>query len=87
MEREGKGEAVTYTPCCVVAGNSCKAPANFDMEGERGARAECFACGDKVCTSPDCSLILAYLNFGRRRICTTCQETHGVGDRTEKEKP
>lgn len=66
--------------CSVVMGN-CRAPAGFQAGGgvwanEEGpyARAACFACGDPVCTNPDCSQRVRYRRFGRRRLCRWCIE-------------
>jgi hypothetical protein len=35
---------------------------------------ECFSCGNYVGQESDCSKILTYLHYGRKRICTSCQE-------------
>lgn len=58
--------------CCVVADHDCRA-SNVDR-----TRARCFSCGDFVCTSHGCSRVVKYYRYGRRRICATCQEMHGL---------
>jgi hypothetical protein len=57
--------------CSVVADETCKSPAN--LEPQQNVRAECFACGQPVCTSPSCSRVRDYLGYGRKRICTDCE--------------
>lgn len=59
--------------CSVVEDYDCKA-----SDGLERTRAVCFSCGMFVCTNPGCSRVLTYLHYGRRRICTTCQEMHGL---------
>jgi hypothetical protein len=53
---------------CSVVDSFCLAP------NDGVARGICFACGDRVCAN--CSLVVAYLTFGAKRICHTCMETH-----------
>jgi hypothetical protein len=52
--------------CCVVDQN-CTAPANLI---DREARAICFSCGEHVCL--ECSLVILWRGFGRKRICHNC---------------
>ncbi len=53
--------------CCVVD-CFCTAPA---MEPQPRLRAECFACGQKVCLK--CSSRRDYYSYGKVRLCNTCQ--------------
>jgi hypothetical protein len=60
---------------CGVADQDCKAPPNCDPPAE--TRAECFACGQPVCTN--CSRRRTYMSYGVRRVCADCAEMHGLG--------
>jgi hypothetical protein len=57
--------------CSVVDAFCLAIPA---MDGT--TRARCFACGDKVCVN--CSLVLPWLKFGRKRICHNCLLNHRI---------
>lgn len=63
---------------CSVVLDDCLAPAGWIVGGSGyapgtpGRRAECFACGQPVCTN--CSRVRSYLNYGRKRICASCEE-------------
>lgn len=64
---------------CNVSDNGCLAPAgirsgNGMAEGTRSTRATCFVCGEPVCTN--CSKIMPWHPYGRRRVCLTCQDNH-----------
>lgn len=63
---------------CSVVERGCYSPAN--MEPPERARAVCFACGLAVCSNPDCSRRLKYLDYGVRRLCLYCAEQHGLWD-------
>ena len=52
---------------CSVVDSFCLAP------NDGVARGICFACGDRVCSN--CSLVVSYLAYGRKRICHTCMES------------
>lgn len=54
--------------CCCVTACDCQAPAN----GSGTIRTRCFACGDYVCR--ECSRVLVYLKWNRKRICNRCEE-------------
>jgi hypothetical protein len=57
-------------PYCHVVNEGCKAPpATFDS-----TRAECFACGNHVCTGSACSRRVIWHRYGRRRVCAECLE-------------
>jgi hypothetical protein len=61
--------------CSVVGSDWCKSPPH--VESPVAARAECFACGLRVCTSPSCSRIRSWYTYGRKRICKTCEVQDG----------
>lgn len=68
MERE-----LISQPCNTVFGG-CKASPSFSWAY---TRAKCFKCGEHVCIN--CSQIISYLRYGRRRICGVCLEEMGRG--------
>lgn len=59
-----------YVPCCVVDGNTCDAPANYEGTPAESAHCTCFACGEAVCKS--CSMRVKYYTFGYKRLCHNC---------------
>ena len=62
--------------CCVVDSWECKAPANLEYSCISYIRTKCFACGLTVCKN--CSEVVRYYNYGKRRICFTCMEEHDI---------
>ena len=68
---------------CAVVNDGCKSPAGYRIglhgsgeapEGTPSCRAECFSCGQPVCTDPGCSQRIAWGKHGRRRVCQHCQD-------------
>jgi hypothetical protein len=58
-------------PVCCVADQFCLAAANFANSVRPQRIAECFVCGEPVCTK--CSTRRKYGRYGRVRICNNCQ--------------
>ncbi len=64
--------------CCRVE-RYCKAPAN--LTEFYGRLAQCFRCGEDVCTADGCSKRVTYLRYGRKRLCGWCiEDAQSVGD-------
>ncbi len=57
--------------CCCVCDQHCQCPANLVGSEMPILRAQCFACGNFVCTN--CSSIRKYAKEGKRRLCNNCQ--------------
>lgn len=62
-------ELKVKTRCHVVGGPDCTAASD-----DANTRAECFACGNPVCTAPCCSKRMDWYSWGVRRVCLHCQE-------------
>jgi hypothetical protein len=60
---------------CNAVERGCKSPPGGGTIYP-SARAECYRCGNAVCTNPACSKRIAY-DGGRRRICWGCQDEIG----------
>jgi hypothetical protein len=56
---------------CHVVGEGCKAPPAWTKSH---TKAECFACGNTVCTSSKCSTRRNWYTYGKRRVCASCAE-------------
>ena len=65
-----------YKACCVVD-EFCEYPANLETDG-KGATHYCFCCGQPVCKN--CSSIRKYHNYGKVRLCNTCQIDYDGND-------
>lgn len=57
--------------CAVVGSTGCQSPAGTSYYVRL---AECFKCGDAVCTDYYCSRRVLYHRYGRKRLCVTCIE-------------
>ena len=76
---------------CHVANQGCRAPAGYGCysgcSDETGrppyARCKCFACGLPVCSN--CSKIVKYKRYGKRRLCDTCIEENEREEKQEQE--
>jgi len=59
---------------CRVVDHGCKAPPAW---AGSHTKAECFACGEPVCTS--CSTRRQWYHYGKRRVCAHCAEERKKG--------
>lgn len=76
---------MSSTESCCVSSQNCLYPAGYIMgntviemdysEGD-GADKECFACGEPVCEN--CSQVVPYYDYGRKRICFNCMKEHEI---------
>lgn len=70
--------------CGVADSNDCKAWPRLgtpDSRRDTLTYAECFACGEPVCTS--CSMKVTWFSFGRRRVGFDCLRTFDRGAEVE----
>lgn len=75
----------TFFEPCVISSKHCNAPAGvllndviteFDYSDGTGAKHKCFACGEPVCEN--CSRVVPYYDYGRKRICNDCFIEHDL---------
>ena len=53
----------------------------MDGDCHIATRCTCFACGMPACRN--CSAVVPYLGYGKRRICRNCMEAHEMTDLAE----
>ena len=71
---------------CCVANDGCKQPAGWRCGGLGGGIAEntgpfrklanCYVCGETVCTNKNCSKLVRHDGKMKVRICDNCREDH-----------
>lgn len=69
--QRAENERIELPPYCNVVGAGCDAPPAF---ADSHARATCFACGLAVCSNANCSRLVTWHRYGRRRVCLRCIE-------------